>query len=214
MNKDHGIVPPKAETEAVEHTSFMLGCKNRLEAMLADPFVGNVGNAFPFRRRVECRDSRLTKLCRVLSSSGLPLAEGTPTTRWPLTPDQHLAGNPLIIEGKKYSCGQPILREVFERMAPAQQSLVILPGSQFFWAGDPLWSTLFAPPSYFGCRCSATAYDIAGAAKNGVIAAQRWLETGIRPHDHELCVPRPRVRLSKKWTAYRDSMRNQQPKAP
>jgi hypothetical protein len=166
--------------------------------MLADPFVGS---AFPFRRRVECRDSRLTRLCRILSSSGLPLSK-PPKYGPAIVREGHMAGNALIIGGRKYYTGQAVHPENFAQATPEQHAEVYLPGSQFFWAGDPLWPALFVPPSYSGCRCSIIACTVKDAAKAGVIVAQRWLEAGIRPPDHELCVPRPRVRLSRKWLAY------------
>jgi hypothetical protein len=205
MSEDRKVTPSEADIEAAGHADFMLGCKSRLEGMLADPFVGDF---FPFRRRVETRDSRLSTLCQTLSSSGLPMSKPRQYGQ-PIVRAGHGAGNPLIIGGRKYYTGQPVHPERFAEATPEQRAEVNLPGSQFFWAGDPLWSTLFVPPSYFECRCSVIPYSLKDAAKTGVIVAQQWLETGIKPPDKMLRVRRPRVRLAKKWIAYLNSLKGE-----
>ena len=83
-----------------------------------------------------------------------------------------------------------------------------LEGTNIFYLNDPLWKSLFSPPSYENCRCGAIALTLDMAAKNLAIA-QRWLETGVKPSDEELCVRPPKygngrpVRLSSIWIARR-----------
>lgn len=90
--------------------------------------------------RSEIDDSRLTQLCKILSSSGLPMANGS--------------------------------------------------RSAIFFVEDPVWS-IVAPNSHFGCRCTGIYLTTERAAAKGILVAQKWLETGIRPPDSELFVPMP-----------------------
>jgi hypothetical protein len=190
----------REEIEAAGHADFMLGCAERLRVMLADPFVGN---AFPFVKRRDVADSCQSRLCRIFSKSGLQLAKGK-ERRWLVTPEGHGAGNPMILRGRKFYSGQPINPKWIDDMSPDELApFGDRSGSQYFWRFDPLWATLFEPPSHSGCRCCAGATSVEGAAHAGVIIAQQWLETGVKPPDKMLCVPRPRVRLSRKWLAYR-----------
>ncbi len=193
-----GLSP--SHLEQVLRNGVLGGYARGLKALLANDFVGR---AFPFVRRYETRDSRLTPLCQRLSSGGL--ATSKQRTSWGLVAEGHLAGRPLIVGGRKYYTGQPVPNAVYEAMTPEQRAEVNRAGSQWYWRGDKFWQEHAGPQSHFGCRCSATAATIEQAARAGVIVAQRWLETGVQPAEADLCVvPFDVTRLkgySPEWTS-------------
>lgn len=195
---DRSAISP-AHLETVFRTGIMGAYARGMKSVLANDFVGR---AFPFIRRRAIFDSRLTELCRTLSSSGLPMSKAAKGVA--IVGEGHMAGNPLIVGGKKYYTGQPIHPERFAEATEEQRSQVILPGSSWYWRHDPAW-ILAGNPSHFGCRCSSTPASIKDAADAGVIVAQQWLASGNKPPDHMLCVTLPDLTqlegYSAKWSS-------------
>jgi hypothetical protein len=62
--------------------------------------------------------------------------------------------------------------------------------TSIFCVEDEAWR-IVAPQSHNGCRCGTIFLTIKRAAEKGIVAAQKWLDTGIRPPDDELFVPLP-----------------------
>ncbi len=65
-----------------------------------------------------------------------------------------------------------------------------LQGTAIYCTDDPVWKKV-AAPSHHGCRCGAIFLDVKRAAAKGILVAQKWLETGVRPDESELFVAPP-----------------------
>jgi hypothetical protein len=191
-----GLSP--ARLEGVFRVGIMSSYSRGLKNVLAQPLVGGDYGAFPFRKRRNVADSRQTPLCRIFSHSGLPLASGT-TKRWAVTPEGY-EDTPLILRGREFWTGQPIPPKWIPDLSPDERAIFATGGSEYFWAGDPVWQ-LVAPPSHWNCRCCPAPITLAGAARAGVAIAHRWLATGIRPSEQELCVPIPEAELPPGWVS-------------
>ena len=133
---DASMLSPSRQ-ETIFRTVIMGTYARGQKAVAEHPLVRSVA---VFCWRVEIPDSRLTHLCRILSSSGLMMANGK--------------------------------------------------RSSIFCVDDPVWR-IVAPNSHFGCRCNCIVMTIERAAAKGILVAQKWLATGIRPPDSELFVPMP-----------------------
>jgi hypothetical protein len=173
-----------ARLETIFRVGVMSSYARGMKSVLKHPMVDGF---FPFIRRHEIRDSRLTQLCQRLSSGGLPMSKGQKYGP-AIVREGHDAGNALVIGGRRYYTGQPVHPSNFAHATPKQRAEVNLPGSQIFWRFDPFFQEHAGTPSHFGCRCSCTPLSIEGAANAGVIVAQEWHRTKNKPPDRMLCV--------------------------
>ena len=96
-------------------------------------------------------------------------------------------------DGREALASHPIVDEVFpyqrinavhdSRTRPEHLALESLgiDGTNVYRRDDlPFWNT-FTPPWDFNCRCNVTLLTVEAAAQAGVVEAQEWLRTGVKP---------------------------------
>lgn len=72
-----------------------------------------------------------------------------------------------------------------------------LQGTAIFYRKDPVYLH-FKSPRHWQCRCARRPMSVEDAARRGIRAARRWLQTGVPPLG-ELFVPWPDAELPKGW---------------